>query len=84
MSEPAFELSLEEVGEHLADLRDAARQGNVVYLTEGGKRLAAVVPFGSEADATPRRRRLAAVTGVLPGFELDVDVEASRDGWERR
>jgi antitoxin (DNA-binding transcriptional repressor) of toxin-antitoxin stability system len=79
----AFELSLDEVGEHIADLQQAARDGNVVYLTEGGQRLAVVVPFESEADVTPRRRRLAAVSGVLPGFERDVDVEASRDGWAR-
>lgn len=27
--------------------------------------------------------RLADVVGTLPGFERDIDVEASRDGWER-
>jgi hypothetical protein len=84
VSDAAFELSLNEVGEHIADLRRAARDGNVVYLTEGGRRLAAVVPSETEADVTPGRRRLATVSGVLPGFEFDVDVEASRDSWERR
>lgn len=83
MSEPAFEFSLDEVGEHIADLRRAAQDGGVVYLTEGGRRLAAVVPIDAATDAAPRRRRLAAVIGTLPGFEHDVDVETSRDGWDR-
>jgi len=83
MSEPAFELSLDEVGEHVADLREAAHQGNVVYLTEGGKRPAAVVPVAPATDTGPRLRRLADVTGALSGFEFDVDVTASRDSWER-
>jgi len=29
------------------------------------------------------RSRLASVLGTLPGLERDVDIEASRDGWER-
>jgi len=83
MAQAAFELPIDEVGEHVADLRQAAQQGNVVYLTEGGRRLAAVVPFDIEDEGKPRRRRLAAVGGTLPEFELDVDVETSRDSWER-
>jgi hypothetical protein len=46
--------------------------------------LAAVVPLEQDVDVIPRQRRLAGVSGTLPGFELDVDVETSRDGWERR
>lgn len=84
VSDAAFEFSMDEVGEHVADLQRAARDGNVVYLTDGGRRLAAIVPFEAEAAGIPRRGRLAAVSGVLAGFELDVDVETSRDGWERR
>lgn len=82
MSEPAFEFSLDEVGEHIADLRRAAHDGGIVYLTEGGRRLAAVIPIDA-AGEPPRRRRLSAVIGTLPGFEHDVDVETSRDGWDR-
>lgn len=79
MTEAAFELPLDELGEHVAELRYAATHGSVVYLTDGGRRLATVVPF--EAEPTGKRSRLFAVSGTLPGFEHDVDVEASRDSW---
>lgn len=83
VSEAAFEFSLDEVGEHIADLRQAAHDGGVVYLTDGGRRLAAVVPIDAATGVTSRRRRLSTVIGTLPGFEHDVDVETSRDGWDR-
>lgn len=34
-------------------------------------------------EVTRRHSRLQDVVGTLPGFERDVDVEASRDSWER-
>ena len=82
MSEAALEFPFDEVGQHIAELRQAARQGGVVYLTEGGRRLAAVVPCDTTQPAAGTSR-LAAVSGVLPGFENDVDVEATREGWDQ-
>jgi len=83
MTQPAYEL-LGEVGEHVADLRQAAEHGDVVYLTERGERLAAVIPLHRSARRTGSRSRLAAVVGTLPDFERFADVEASRDSWDGR
>lgn len=83
MTEPAFELSLDDVGEHITDLRRAAYQGNVVYLTDRGQRLATVIPFPSPETSQSGSSRLAGFIGTLPGFEHDVDVESSRNSWER-
>lgn len=83
MAEAVLEFALNEVGEHVGDLRRAAREGNVVYLTDEGQRLATVMPLRS-ADLKQRAKsRLDGVTGTVPGFEHDVDVEASREGWAR-
>ncbi len=81
MAEAAFEFPLDEVGQHIRDLRRAAREGNVVYLTDGGQRLATVTPLSSARDSDEHPSRLNSVVGTLPGFEQDVDVEASRSSW---
>ena len=57
-------------GEHLADVaRDAAASGEVVYLTDHGRRLAAIVPAGLaellERDREPvRGRRVLTARGA--------------------
>jgi len=46
--------------------------------------LVEVVAVGIGQIAIRRwRSRLSDVVGTLPGFERDVDLEASRDSWER-
>jgi antitoxin (DNA-binding transcriptional repressor) of toxin-antitoxin stability system len=85
MTEPAHELPLDDVGEHVSELRVAAVHGDVIYLTERGVRLAAVIPLHRPAGPEPpRTSRLAAVVGTLANFENFVDVEASRDDWDCR
>lgn len=83
MAQPSFELPLDELGAHASDLRRAAEQGDVVYLTDAGQRLATVIPFPAGEAAAPGSR-LDGFVGALPGFEDDVDVETSRDSWDRR
>jgi hypothetical protein len=34
-------------------------------------------------EIRPWQSRFADVVGTLPGFENDVDLEASRSGWDR-
>jgi antitoxin (DNA-binding transcriptional repressor) of toxin-antitoxin stability system len=82
MTRSAYELPLGEVGDHVAELRRAAEHGDVVYLTERGERLAAVIPLHRPTPQTTTSRRLAAVVGTLPDFERFVDVETSRDNWD--
>jgi hypothetical protein len=82
MSQPAYELPLGEVGDHVAELRRAAEHGDVVYLTERGERLAAVIPLHRPSPRMVTSGRLAAVAGTLPDFERFVDVETSRDSWD--
>jgi antitoxin (DNA-binding transcriptional repressor) of toxin-antitoxin stability system len=82
MTQPAYEMPLDEVGDHIAELRLAAAHGDVVYLTERGERLAAVIPLHRPAGRQPGR--LATVVGTLRDFERFVDVETSRDDWDRR
>jgi antitoxin (DNA-binding transcriptional repressor) of toxin-antitoxin stability system len=82
MTQPAYELPLGEVGDHVADLRRAAEHGDVVYLTERGERLAAVIPLHRPMSRPVASGRLAAVVGTLSDFERFVDVEASRDSWD--
>jgi antitoxin (DNA-binding transcriptional repressor) of toxin-antitoxin stability system len=82
MTEPVREWPIDEVGAHIADLRLAAQHGDVVYLTERGERLAAVIPL--HRKATQRGGGLADVVGTLSDFERFVDVETSRDDWDRQ
>jgi len=82
MKQPAHEMPLDEVGQHIAELRLAAAHGDVIYLTEQGERLAAVIPLHNPGARQPGR--LATVVGTMPDFERFVDVEATRDSWDRR
>lgn len=81
MAQPAFDLPFADIEDHGAEIRRATDNGEVVYLTDHGERLAAVIPLRPKRPAAPVSGRFATVAGTLPDFERFVDVEASRDSW---
>lgn len=84
MGEAAYELPIDDVAAHVTQLRQAADHGDPVYLTDHGRRFAVVLPYAPTAKSLPGHRPLDEVLGTLPGFENDVDVDASRDEWSAR
>lgn len=55
MTEPPAELSVAEARTHLADvLNAAAARGQITYITNRGRRIAAVVPLGIAEEADRR------------------------------
>ncbi|RCG28174.1 hypothetical protein DQ384_23775 [Sphaerisporangium album] len=88
MSTHAHELPLAEVPEHLDDLAAAIAEGEVVYLTRNGRRLAAVVApevvEAVEAHVVPGDlSALDDLIGSAPGLAEATDLQSLRDEWER-
>jgi len=78
------EMAIPEAREHLADVvHRAAESGSVIYLTDHGRRLAAIVPAGAaarlEQDITDDARQRLAEAGLLADVESLPDVRPARD-----
>jgi prevent-host-death family protein len=77
-------MAIPEAREHLADLvHRAAESGSVIYLTDDGRRLAAIVPAGAaarlEQDTTDDARQRLAEAGLLANVESLPDVRPARN-----
>jgi prevent-host-death family protein len=77
-------MAIPEAREHLADVvHRAAESGSVIYLTDHGRRLAAIVPAGAaarlEQDTTDDARQRLAEAGLLATVERLADDRPDRD-----
>ncbi|MFI7216736.1 type II toxin-antitoxin system prevent-host-death family antitoxin [Micromonospora maritima] len=81
MSGAPVELSIVEVGNHIADVVSRAHEGDITYVTQHGQRVAAVVPadlaeaFERAEDAIDIAAARAALARISSGeTPLSLDV----------
>ncbi|RSS43844.1 hypothetical protein [Streptomyces sp. WAC08241] len=73
------EVGIETARPQLGDLANQAHYGGTIsYLTRNGRRVAAIVPVGSQASALPASIIDAAVQAAWPGLPPGVSAEEAR------
>lgn len=80
------DIGIKELRNHTSEVIDAVRDGETVFLTRRGVRVAEIRPIGEDADARRRRLldRLRSGEPVAEPMEIDDDTDNFRAShWNR-